>query len=101
MDRVSADHMGMLGTILNAMALSSTLELIGAKSRVMSAIPVGHIVEPYNRNLAIQALEKGEVVVFGGGTGSPFFSTDTTAALRAAEIGAEVILMAKMVQWCL
>lgn len=98
MDRVSADHMGMLGTILNAMALSSTLELIGVKSRVMSAIPVGHIVEPYNRNLAIQALEKGEVVVFGGGTGSPFFSTDTTAALRAAEIGAEVILMAKMVQ---
>ena len=95
MDRVSADHMGMLGTILNAMALSSTLELIGVKSRVMSAIPVGHIVEPYNRNLAIQALEKGEVVVFGGGTGSPFFSTDTTAALRAAEIGAEVILMAK------
>lgn len=98
MDRVSADHMGMLGTILNAMALSSTLELIGVKSHLMSAIPVGHIVEPYNRNLAIQALEKGEVVVFGGGTGSPFFSTDTTAALRAAEIGAEIILMAKMVR---
>ena len=95
MDRVSADHMGMLGTILNAMALSSTLELIGVKSHLMSAIPVGHIVEPYNRNLAIQALEKGEVVVFGGGTGSPFFSTDTTAALRAAEVEADAILMAK------
>lgn len=95
MDRVSADQMGMLGTILNAMALAGAFETIGVKAKVMSSIPVGNITEPFNRNHAKMALENDEVVIFGGGTGSPFFSTDTTAALRAAEIGANTILMAK------
>ncbi len=95
MNRVSADYMGMIGTIFNSMALSSTLEVIGIKSKVMSAFPVGQLVEPFHRDGAIEALQNGEIVVFGGGTGSPFFSTDTTAALRAAEIGADIILMAK------
>ncbi len=95
MDRVSADQMGMLGTILNAMALAGAFETIGVKAKVMSSIPVGNITEPFNRNHAKMALEKDEIVIFGGGTGSPFFSTDTTAALRAAEIGANTILMAK------
>lgn len=95
MDRVSADQMGMLGTILNAMALAGAFETIGVKAKVMSSIPVGNITEPFNRNHAKMALENDEIVIFGGGTGSPFFSTDTTAALRAAEIGANTILMAK------
>ncbi len=95
MDRVSADQMGMLGTILNAMALAGAFETIGVKAKVMSSIPVGNITEPFNRDHAKMALEKDEIVIFGGGTGSPFFSTDTTAALRAAEIGANTILMAK------
>ncbi len=95
MDRVSADYMGMLGTVLNAMALSGALESIGLKAKVMTSMPIGNITEPFNRNIAKHFLECGEIVIFGGGTGSPFFSTDTTAALRAAEIGAKTILMAK------
>lgn len=95
MDRVYADQMGMLGTVLNAMALAGALETVGVKAKVMTAMPIGNMTEPFHRNHAKMALEKGEVVIFGGGTGSPFFSTDTTAALRAAEIGAKTILMAK------
>lgn len=95
MQRVSADHMGMLGTVLNAMALAGAFESIGVKARVMTSIPVGNMTEPFNHKMAKMALEHDEIVIFGGGTGSPFFSTDTTAALRAAEIGADVILMAK------
>lgn len=95
MDRVSADQMGMLGTVLNAMALAGAFETIGVKAKVMTSMPIGNMTEPFNRNHAKHALENGEIVIFGGGTGSPFFSTDTTAALRAAEIGAKTILMAK------
>lgn len=95
MERVSADHMGMLGTIFNSLALSGALDSIGVKNRVTSAIPVGNIAEPYNHKMAKMSLEHGDVVIFGGGTGRPFFSTDTTAALCAAEIGAKTILMAK------
>lgn len=95
MDRVSADQMGMLGTVLNAMALVGAFETIGVKAKVMTSMPIGNMTEPFNRNHAKHALENGEIVIFGGGTGSPFFSTDTTAALRAAEIGAKTILMAK------
>ena len=95
MQRVSADHMGMLGTVLNAMALAGAFESIGVKARVMTSTPVGNMTEPFNHKMAKMALENDEIVIFGGGTGSPFFSTDTTAALRAAEIGADVILMAK------
>lgn len=95
MDRVSADQMGMLGTVFNAMALNGAFESIGLKSRVMTSFAVGNFTEPFNRNNAKEALAKGEIIIFGGGTGSPFFSTDTTSALRAAEIGAEYILMAK------
>ncbi len=95
MDRVSADQMGMLGTVLNAMALAGALETIGVKTRVMTSMQIGNMTEPFHRNHAKYALQHDEVVIFGGGTGSPFFSTDTTAALRAAEIGAKTILMAK------
>lgn len=95
MDRVSADQMGMLGTVLNAMALAGAFETIGVKARVMTSMPIGNMTEPFNRSHAQTALNNGEIVIFGGGTGSPFFSTDTTAALRAAEIGAGTILMAK------
>ncbi len=95
MDRISADYMGMMGTILNSMALASSLESIGVKARVVSSLPVGSIVEPYNQKEAKKCLENGEIVLFAGGTGMPFFSTDTNAALRACEMGIDLILMAK------
>jgi uridylate kinase len=95
MERASADYMGMLATVMNALALQNSLESIGVDTRVMSAISMREVSEPYIRRKAIRHLEKGRVVIFGAGTGSPFFTTDTTAALRAAEINADVILMAK------
>ena len=95
MNRADADYMGMMGTILNALALESALNNLGVKTRTMSALQVGNVVEPYNRKKALECLEKNEIVIFAGGTGHPFFSTDTTSALRAAEINADVILMAK------
>jgi uridylate kinase len=97
MDRVTADYMGMLATVINALALQDALERIGVSARVQSAIAMQAVCEPYIRKRAIGHLEKGKIVIFAAGIGSPFFSTDTTAALRAAEIGAEVILSAKMV----
>ncbi len=95
MERAQADYMGMLGTMLNGLALQDALESIGIKTRVMSAIKCDEVAEPYIRRKALQHLTKGLVVIFVGGTGSPYFSTDTAAALRAAEINADVILMAK------
>ncbi|VEU83214.1 UMP kinase [Acholeplasma hippikon] len=95
MDRAQADYMGMLGTIMNGLALQDALEQIGVATRVMSAIPTSAVAEPYIRRRAIRHFEKGRVVVLVGGTGSPYFSTDTTAALRAAELACDVILMAK------
>jgi len=97
MDRATADYIGMLATVMNAMALQDSLEQLDVPSRVQSAIEMREVAEPYVRRRAIRHLEKGRVVIFGAGTGSPFFSTDTTAALRAAEIGAEVILLAKKI----
>ena len=97
MDRATADYMGMLATVMNALALQSALLSIGVKARVQTAIEMREIAEPYARMKAISRLEHKDVVIFGGGTGSPFFSTDTTAALRAAEMDAEVILLAKNV----
>jgi len=97
MDRTSADHMGMLATVINSMALQDALEKIGLHCRVQSAIEMQKVAEPYIRRRAIRHLEKGRIVVFAAGTGNPFFSTDTAAALRAAEIGAEVILKATKV----
>lgn len=95
MDRTTSDYMGMLGTVINALALQDSLEKIGAITRVQSAIEMRQIAEPYIRRKAIRHLEKGRVVIFAAGSGNPYFSTDTTAALRAAEIEAEVILLAK------
>ena len=95
MDRVAADHMGMLATVINALALQDALERLGAQTRVQSAVTVSEVAEPYIRRRAIRHLEKGRVVIFAAGTGNPFFTTDTAAALRALEIGAEAILMAK------
>ncbi|GEO24838.1 uridylate kinase [Alicyclobacillus acidoterrestris] len=95
MDRATADYMGMLATVLNALALQDALEKIGVDTRVQTSVEMSQVAEPYIRRRAIRHLEKGRVVIFAGGTGNPFFSTDTTAALRAAEIEAEVILMAK------
>jgi uridylate kinase len=95
MERANADYMGMLGTILNSLALANALESLGLKTRTMSALQVSNVVEPYNRRNAIESLSRGEILIFAGGTGHPFFSTDTTSALRAAEINAEMILMAK------
>jgi uridylate kinase len=92
MDRASADYMGMLATVLNALALQDGLEKAGVFTRVMSAIEMKELAEPYIRRRAIRHLEKGRVVIFAGGTGNPYFSTDTASALRAMEIGAEVIL---------
>jgi uridylate kinase len=89
--------MGMLATVMNALALADALETLGVATRVQTAISMQSIAEPYIRNRAVRHLEKGRVVIFGCGTGNPFFSTDTAAALRAAEINAEVVLMAKMV----
>jgi uridylate kinase len=95
MDRAQADYMGMLATILNALALQETLERLGQPTRVQSAIHMSQVAEPYIRRRAIRHLEKGRVVIFAGGTGNPFFTTDTTAALRAVEIDADAILMGK------
>ncbi|MBR7071557.1 MAG: UMP kinase [Clostridia bacterium] len=94
MDRTRADHMGMLATSINSLALADALEQLGVVARVQTAIEMRQIAEPYIRNKAIRHLEKGRVVIFGCGTGNPFFSTDTAAALRAAEIGADVIFKA-------
>lgn len=95
MDRATGDYMGMLGTIMNALAIQNMLEQNDVKTRVMTSLPIDAVAEPYIRRKAISHLDKGYVVIFGGGTGNPFFSTDTAAALRASEIGAEAILMAK------
>ncbi len=95
MDRAQADYMGMLATVINALGLQDALEQVGVDTRCMTAIEMRQIAEPYIRRRAIRHLEKGRVVIFASGTGNPYFSTDTTAALRAAEIEAEVILMAK------
>jgi uridylate kinase len=97
MDRVSADYMGMLATIMNAIALQDALEKIDVHTRVQTAIEMREVAEPYIRRRAIRHLEKGRVVIFAGGTGNPYFTTDTTASLRAMEIGAEVILKATKV----
>ncbi len=95
MDRATADYMGMLATVLNALALQDALEKQGAITRVQSAITISEVAEPYIRRRAMRHLEKGRVVIFAAGTGNPFFTTDTAAALRAVEIHAEAILMAK------
>jgi len=97
MDRATADYMGMLATVMNALALQDALEKAGTVTRVLSAIEMRQVAEPYIRRRAIRHLEKGRIVIFAAGTGNPYFSTDTTAALRAAEIEADVILMAKQV----
>ena len=95
MDRATADYMGMLATVMNCLALQDALEKLGVDSRVQSAIDMRQVAEPYIRRKAIRHMEKGRVVIFAAGTGNPYFSTDTTAALRAAEIEADVILMGK------
>ncbi|MGE5619100.1 MAG: UMP kinase [Sphingomonadaceae bacterium] len=95
MDRATADYMGMLATVINALALQDALEATEVWTRVLSAITMSEIAEPYIRRRAIRHLEKGRVVIFAAGTGNPYFTTDTAAALRAIEIGAEVLLMAK------
>ena len=97
MDRAQADYMGMLATVINALALQDTLDQLGQPTRVQSAIHMAQIAEPYIRRRAIRHLEKGRVVIFAGGTGNPFFTTDTTAALRAVEIEAEAVLKATQV----
>ena len=95
MDRATADYMGMMATVMNALALQDALEKLDVDTRVQTAIEMRQVAEPYIRRKAIRHMEKGRVVIFGAGTGNPYFSTDTTAALRAAEIEADVILMAK------
>jgi uridylate kinase len=97
MDRVSADHMGMLATVINALALQDALEKQGVYTRVQSAIEMNQVAEPFIRRRAIRHLEKGRLVIFAAGTGNPFFTTDTAAALRGAEIGAEIVLKATKV----
>jgi uridylate kinase len=97
MDRMTADHMGMLATVINSLALQDSLEKIGVFTRVLSAIEMNQIAEPYIRRRAMRHLEKGRVVIFGAGTGNPFFTTDTAAALRAVEVKAQVILKATKV----
>ncbi len=97
MDRTTADHMGMLATVMNALALQDALEQKGVPTRVQTALTITRVAEPYIRRKAISHLEKGRVVIFACGTGNPFFSTDTAAALRAAELNAEVLLLAKNV----
>ena len=97
MDRASADYMGMLATVMNSLALQDALEKAGVVTRVQSAIEMQEIAEPYIRRRAVRHLEKGRVVIFGAGTGNPFFTTDTAASLRAIEIGAEIILKATKV----
>lgn len=98
MDRASADTMGMLATVINSLALQDALEKLGVSTRVLSAIEMRQVAEPYIRRRATRHLEKGRVVIFAGGTGNPYFTTDTTASLRAMEIGAEVILKATKVE---
>jgi uridylate kinase len=95
MDRATGDYAGMLATVLNALALQDALERLGANTRVLSALEVAEVAEPYIRRRAMRHLEKGRIVIFAAGTGNPFFTTDTAAALRALEIGAEAILMGK------
>ncbi len=95
MDRAQADYMGMLGTIMNGLALQDALESVEVPTRVMTVLPVAAVAEPYIRRRAMRHFEKGRVLIFSGGTGSPYFSTDTAAALRAAELNADIILMAK------
>ncbi|MDO9545189.1 MAG: UMP kinase [Pelolinea sp.] len=97
MDQATADYMGMLGTVMNALALMDAMEKINVETRVQSAIEMRAVAEPYIRRRAIRHLEKGRVVIFGGGTGNPFFSTDTAAALRATEIGADILIKATKV----
>ena len=95
MERTTADYMGMLATVMNSLAMSDSLKYLGVDSKVLSAIPMPQVGEAYNREHAVNYLSQGKVVLFAAGTGSPFFSTDTAAALRAAEIDAELILLAK------
>ena len=97
MDRATADYMGMLATVMNALALGDTMNKAGLTARVMSAIAIEQVVEPYIRPKALQYLEEGKVVIFAAGTGNPFFTTDTAAALRGAEVGAEMVLKATKV----
>jgi uridylate kinase len=97
MDRATADYMGMLATVMNALALMDALEALGSMTRVQSAIEMHSVAEPYIRRRAIRHLEKGRVVILGGGTGNPYFTTDTAAALRAMEIGADVLIKATKV----
>ena len=97
MDRATADYMGMLATVMNALALGDTMDKAGLVARVMSAIAIERVVEPYVRPKALQYLEEGKVVIFAAGTGNPFFTTDTAAALRGAEMGAEIVLKATKV----
>jgi len=97
MDRATADYMGMLATVMNSLALADTMRQVGLTARVMSAINIEQVVEPYVRPKALQYLEEGKVVIFAAGTGNPFFTTDTAAALRGAEVGAEVVLKATKV----
>jgi uridylate kinase len=95
MDRATADYAGMLATVLNALALQDALERAGAQTRIQSALSIEEVAEPYIRRRAIRHLEKGRIVIFAAGTGNPFFTTDTASALRALEIGADALLMAK------
>jgi uridylate kinase len=97
MDRVSADHMGMLATVINSLALQDALEKQGVHTRVMSALEMNQVAEPFIRRRALRHMEKGRVVIFAGGTGNPYFSTDTAASLRAMEIKADVIMKATKV----
>ncbi len=97
MDRTRADHIGMLATVMNSLSLADALEALDVDVRVQTAITMQSVAEPYIRNKAVRHLEKGRVVIFGCGTGNPFFSTDTAAALRSVEINADIILMAKMI----
>ena len=97
MERTTADYMGMMGTVMNSLAMADALKFLGVKNNILSAISMTQLAECYNREKAVQYLEEGSVVIFSAGTGSPFFSTDTTAALRAAEIDAELILLAKRI----
>jgi uridylate kinase len=92
MDRVQGDHMGMLATVINGLALQSALEIIGVQTRLQSAIKINEVAEPFIRRRAMRHLEKGRVVIFGGGTGNPYFTTDSAAVLRAIEVEADVIL---------
>ncbi len=94
-ERSTADYMGMLGTIINALALQSSLEQVGVATRVMTSLEIRQVAEPYVQRRAIRHLEKGRVVIFGGGTGNPYFTTDTCAALRASEVGCDAIFMGK------